>query len=48
VPLGIKRQKIRAKFDDLCTPVIGRNRADTIRKAILELENLPTLGALFP
>lgn len=47
LPLEVKRQKIGAKFQDLCPPVIGSGRAEAVREAILNLERLPRLDVLF-
>lgn len=47
LPLEVKRRKIKAKFQDLCPPVMGTGRAEAVREAILNLERLPSLDVLF-
>jgi len=47
VELGVKREKIRDKFEDLCLPALGRSRTEAVRDAILSLERLEDLNLLF-
>ncbi len=47
LPLEVKREKIKAKFQDLCPPVMGAGRAKTVQEAILGIERLSSLAVLF-
>lgn len=46
-PLEVKREKLRAKFEDLCGPVLGERRTAEIRDAILRLDELDDIRPLF-
>ena len=45
--LDVKKEKIRAKFEDLCGPVLGDRQTDQIRDAILSLDKLEDIRLLF-
>ncbi|MEW6443217.1 MAG: MmgE/PrpD family protein [bacterium] len=47
VPLETKREKIRAKFYDLCLPVLGPTRTTAVREAILSLDRFEDMQPLF-
>ena len=47
VELGLKREKIQTKFEDLCLPVMGKRRMEEVRGAIFSLERLEDLNLLF-
>jgi 2-methylcitrate dehydratase PrpD len=46
-PLEVKKEKLRAKFEDLCGPVLGDRKTEEIRDAILSLDTLEDIGVLF-
>jgi 2-methylcitrate dehydratase PrpD len=46
-PLEVKKEKLRAKFEDLCGPVLGGRKTEEIRDAILSLDTLKDMGVLF-
>lgn len=41
--LEIKKEKVRAKFMDLCAPFLGRGQAEKIMKSVLALEDLKNM-----
>ena len=45
--LEVKKEKLRAKFEDLVSPVLGDRKTEEIRDAILSLDTLEDLGVLF-
>ena len=45
--LDVKKVKLRAKFEDLVSPVLGDRKTAEIRDAILSLDTLEDLGVLF-
>jgi 2-methylcitrate dehydratase PrpD len=46
-PLEVKTGKLRAKFEDLCSPVLGDRKTEEVRDAILSLDKLEDIGVLF-
>jgi 2-methylcitrate dehydratase PrpD len=46
-PLEVKQEKIRAKFEDLVSPVLGARKTGAVRDAILALDRLEDIGPLF-
>jgi len=45
--LDVKKEKIRAKFEDLCGPVLGDRKTEQVRDAILSLDKLEDVRPLF-
>ena len=45
--LEVKKVKLRAKFEDLVTPVLGDRKTEELRGAILSLDTLEDIGVLF-
>jgi len=45
--LEVKREKIRAKFEDLCGQVLGDRKTEQVRDAILNLDKLKDIQPLF-
>jgi 2-methylcitrate dehydratase PrpD len=45
-PLEVKKVKLRAKFEDLVSPVLGNRKTEEIRDAILSLDKLEDVGVL--
>ena len=41
--LAVKREKVRSKFDDLCTPVFGEKRTEVLARTILGLDRDMTM-----
>jgi len=44
--LEVKKEKLRAKFGDLCSPVLGDRKTEEVRDAILSLEKLEDIQPL--
>lgn len=45
--LEVKQEKLRAKFEDLCSPVLGAKKTGEVRDAILALDELKDTRVLF-
>ena len=44
--LEVKKEKIRDKFEDLVSPVLGDRKTEAVRDAILSLDKLEDIGPL--
>jgi len=44
--LEVKKEKVRAKFEDLCGPVLGDRKAEQVRDAILHFDKLEDIQPL--